>query len=625
LIEDVEYGIVRTCSISSAKEHGRERKSFSQAGKAKSLETLAKDSAPVGVVPRPVEVNVVAPKSCESIIRQIRMEVPGANTDTSKDANDDQDQADSESSAASSVMFDTGSDPASGEAIRTNTLGLCQLDDGYSNVASEEDALEKAEWQDHVKKSIADQLATMKKGRTSSFRIRPTGQITERKIFGVTRKMFEEFVESALFNYVAGFIVLLNVVFIGIEANITMANAIEDSQEDDNCFVGACTGESLAFWLGNFCFTVLYLIEVALRIAATPVLFFIGHDRNWNFLDIVVLTCSIIDTFIGVNAVRVLRMARGLRLLRILRLFRDLREMVCMFGGAMRSLSAAILLLLTIMFIFAIFMAGVIAQSLPRLPEDHRELMIKWYRNVIRIVVTLLQCITGGVDWHEVAEPLLEVHVGLYILFVVYVVTIILGALNILTGIFVERAQEMSALDRDLVIHAESKRDNAFLTEMKGIFEEADFDGSGTISWKEFKEYLQKKEVRTYLAAQQLEAFDAKQLFNILTEGLRERGLRIEDDEEEEIAIEDFVMGCQRLKGTAKSVDVVALLQESRSMSKKLRLFMANVETRLSSIHLGLNLPIDDLDFMGSRRPSFCVDSMPMRSARSSIRTKTVG
>ena len=36
-----------------------------------------------------------------------------------------------------------------------------------------------------------------------------------------------------------------------------------------------------------------------------------------------------------------------------------------------------------------------------------------------------------------------------------------------------ERAQELSALDRDLVIHAETKRDKAFMTEMKGIFEEA--------------------------------------------------------------------------------------------------------------------------------------------------------
>jgi hypothetical protein len=242
----------------------------------------------------------------------------------------------------------------------------------------------------------------------------------------------------------------------------------------------------------------------------------------------------------------------------------------------------------------------------------------KWYASLLRIILTLLQCITGGVDWYEAAEPLEHISIWLYIWLVTYVVFIVLGALNILTGIFVERAQELSALDRDLVIHAETKRDKAFLTEMKGIFEEADFDGSGTISWKEFKEYLQNKDVRTYLAAQQLEAYDAKQLFNILADGNAERGL---EDEEEEVTIENFVMGCQRLKGQAKSVDVITLLQESRAMQKKQRLFMANVETRLGALHIGLNLPQHDLDPImqrgDSRRPSTISACQPMQKTLS--------
>merc|ERR1719320_369949 len=128
----------------------------------------------------------------------------------------------------------------------------------------------------------------------------------------------------------------------------------------------------------------------------------------------------------------------------------------------------------------------------------------------------MIMCITGGVDWNEVMRPLSRIHWLYETVFVLYILFVVIGVLNVLTGIFVERAQELSGLDRDLVIQGEMKRSEAFLAEMKGIFEEADTDRSGTISWIEFKQYLKKPEVKAYLATQQLDCYDARQLFNIL-------------------------------------------------------------------------------------------------------------
>merc|ERR1712228_1144168 len=99
-------------------------------------------------------------------------------------------------------------------------------------------------------------------------------------------------------------------------------------------------------------------------------------------------------------------------------------------------------------------------------------------------------------------RPLSQIHWFYEAVFVLYILFVVIGVLNVLTGIFVERAQELSGLDRDLVIQGEIKRNDAFLTEMKGIFEEADVDQSGSISWEEFKEYLKNAEVKAYLATQ---------------------------------------------------------------------------------------------------------------------------
>ena len=45
--------------------------------------------------------------------------------------------------------------------------------------------------------------------------------------------------------------------------------------------------------------------------------------------------------------------------------------------------------------------------------------------------------------------------------------------LNVLTSAFVQRACELSRLDRDLAIQSELVSDESFTAEMKSIFEEA--------------------------------------------------------------------------------------------------------------------------------------------------------
>merc|ERR1712012_1372436 len=104
----------------------------------------------------------------------------------------------------------------------------------------------------------------------------------------------------------------------------------------------------------------------------------------------------------------------------------------------------------------------------------------------------------------------------------------IIGVLNVLTSVFVQRASELVKLDRDLVIQCQLVSNETFLKEMKAIFEEVDVDSSGTINWEKFREYLENEHVQAYFATQQLDASDARQLFNLLDSDAREE-VKIED------------------------------------------------------------------------------------------------
>jgi len=62
-------------------------------------------------------------------------------------------------------------------------------------------------------------------------------------------------------------------------------------------------------------------------------------------------------------------------------------------------------------------------------------------------------------------------------------------------------------------------------------------------------------------------------------------------------------MNCMKLRGMAKSVDLVALLQEFRDMRVKLREFMAEVQDNFSAVNVRLGVP-EPADLRPSRRVS---------------------
>jgi len=182
------------------------------------------------------------------------------------------------------------------------------------------------------------------------------------------------------------------------------------------------------------------------------------------------------------------------------------------------------------------------------------------YGSIWEALYTLLAAITGGIDWMQATTCLQEVSPVLKGIFGVYIFFVVIGVLNVLTGVFVERATELSGLDKDLVIQSQLKRNKQFLTEMTKIFHAADVDKTGTLSWHDFRDYLQDETVQAYLSTQQLDAFDARTLFDQLKHG-----------ERDEISMDDFLIGCQHLKGQAREVELIAVLQETRSINKKLR------------------------------------------------------
>jgi len=192
------------------------------------------------------------------------------------------------------------------------------------------------------------------------------------------------------------------------------------------------------------------------------------------------------------------------------------------------------------------------------------------YGGIERTIMTLLMTVTGGPEWREAAWPMTQVSWFNGVLWTCYILFMIFGMLNVLTGIFVDAAIQASANDRDNMIQTQIEERHSFINMIRSVFVDSDTDNSGQVSEKEFHELLKNSEMVAYLKAMGIDSSEASGLFRLL-----------DDDGSGCVDIEEFITGFLRLKGQAKAVDMVMLLYENRKISKKLnRIFK---EARLTN------------------------------------------
>merc|ERR1740129_2579005 len=191
--------------------------------------------------------------------------------------------------------------------------------------------------------------------------------------------------------------------------------------------------------------------------------------------------------------------------------------------------------------------------------------------------MVLFMSISGGMDWDEILWLLADLSVVYAAFYCFYVAFVVFGVLNVVTAVFVDNAWQIAQMDRDLVVQEQTKKKEAYMKELKNLFMEADIDESGSLSWEEFEEHLQDNRVQAYLSTMELDVTEAHSLFKLL-----------DLHNQNKVHIDDFVNGCMRLKGGAKSIDVCTLLYENRKFNFKLQEYTAYAEKqfqRLEKVH----------------------------------------
>lgn len=261
--------------------------------------------------------------------------------------------------------------------------------------------------------------------------------------------------------------------------------------------------------------------------------------------------------------------------------------MVVSLITCIHSLLWATLLVFMIVYVAGIYITETATtyRATPGSDAEVVEALEGFFGSLILSMFFLFQSISGGESWGVLTEPLLRLHWWYGVFMALFQCFTLLALLNIVTGIFVEGAIEKAQTDKEAMIQMELEGEQGRLQQLTEVFKEIDEDQSGYIDLNEFERLMNDARVKAYFRTMGLHISTAYHLFRLL-----------DLDNSRTVSTSEFLMGCLRLQGNAKSVDVATLMYENKRMMMKWVAFMDYVQEQFNRLQFLLSEGADTDD-----------------------------
>merc|ERR1719215_2358439 len=136
--------------------------------------------------------------------------------------------------------------------------------------------------------------------------------------------------------------------------------------------------------------------------------------------------------------------------------------------------------------------------------------------------------------------------------------------------------REFSEKDHASLISEQLSKKQEFMDNIKELYSRMDADDSGEVSWPEFKAYMGHPKIVAFAESLDIEVNDLEQFFGVLsTQGQRP------------VDLESFVVGCIKLRGVAKSMDMIDVLQSQKQVVIEQQRFAAFCEEQFALLNAG--------------------------------------
>jgi len=337
---------------------------------------------------------------------------------------------------------------------------------------------------------------------------------------------------------------------------------------------GGWNGADKAFLALEYIFATLFGIELIIRLSYFKLVFL---RDPLNSVDASVVIIAGMDTFIfsqfsdgdgnGLAVTRMIRyvkLVRTLRFIRAMKLCHPLRVLIKTIASSLASLFWSMVILCAFMMMAAIFTCQTLQDFLTDETADleTRHWVERKYGSAAKALWTMFEITFSG-GWPNMVTPLMEnVSVWYGVFFALYVAGVVFAVIRIITALFLKDTLAVAANDADMMMQTKMKEKATFAAKLEEVFLAADDSGDGLVTWEEFEHLLADPKTKQILASLEFEIHEVESMFTLL------------DDGDGRVSFDEFLGGVLRLKGQARSQDVLALLHDN----KKILAMLANIE-----------------------------------------------
>jgi len=277
----------------------------------------------------------------------------------------------------------------------------------------------------------------------------------------------------------------------------------------------------------------------------------------------------------GVNSLRPLRV---LRIIRLAAFIKEIRVLVLSIVATLKILMWALLLMFFVMFGFSMLFVDAVSTHLKSMGPtpcnmgEGTELCISW-DSLPTAILSLFQAVTGGMDWDQAFQPLMDVSWTLVIFFLIFFIFTAFVLLNVMTAVFCQTAIEAAQREHDIASDQAVACREQLSDEMHMLFQEIDKDNNGTIDEAEIEEANKNKKIKTFFASRGIEAHEAWALFKML-----------DTDRTGQIDMDSFVDGLIQFRGPARAIQIAKVVHDCKTLRGNMQAFSESVEERLKDV-----------------------------------------
>merc|ERR1712032_81466 len=185
------------------------------------------------------------------------------------------------------------------------------------------------------------------------------------------------------------------------------------------------------------------------------------------------------------------------------------------------------------------------------LPQEDLHKLLEYFGTLDCSILALFEAMSGGISWGELVVVLRPLPLLYTMIFLFFICVSIFAVVNIVTGVFVENAMHSAQKDKDTIVQDEVCEKQEYVKRIRGVFQDMDIDDRGEITLERFEDAVQDENMHAYLTFMGLDINEVRTLFFLL-----------DRDQTGCIDIEEFLVGCLRLKGEARGLDMAKLLYE---------------------------------------------------------------